>query len=279
MKSATATTVFQIERFKRLLRAHWAEQRRSYALFWLTVASLHALLMLIWLVADHGKGGRTDAQAFVFWCGFIASGAVFAGLYFSALRKPGAALILLTRPAALLEKWLLAVLFVLIIWPLAYTISASVINLFASTDGYQWHAAYNIAEDYSSMPAKQDYSLFIPLLKRPDSSPLWQIAILQLYTGITGFVLLGSLYFRKHTAIKTAITAFALFLLTLLFVFVLDTMLDAEIQLESLAWWSADIKPRYDFFKMWLANILFWFVVPLLVWSCTLLALREKDLA
>ena len=126
MKSAT--TVFQVERFKRLLRAHWAEQRRSYALFWLIVASLHALLMLILLAANHGKGGQTEVQAIVFWCGLIASGAVLSGLHFSALRKPGAALILLTRPATALEKWLLAVLFVLIVWPLAYAISATVIG-------------------------------------------------------------------------------------------------------------------------------------------------------
>ena len=42
-----ATTAFQTARFLRLLRAHWAEQRRSYALFWLIVAALHVLLMVI----------------------------------------------------------------------------------------------------------------------------------------------------------------------------------------------------------------------------------------
>ncbi len=277
MKSAT--TVFQVERFKRLLRAHWAEQRRSYALFWLIVASLHALLMLILLAANHGKGGQTEVQAIVFWCGLIASGAVLSGLHFSALRKPGAALILLTRPATALEKWLLAVLFVLIVWPLAYAISATVIHLFASIIGYQWHTAYNMAEGYASLPKKQDYSLFIPLLKRPNFSPLWQIATLMIYTGITGFVLLGSLYFRKNAIIKTAVTAFVLFLITLLLAFVTDAAIGIGIKPEYLAWWHVYKEPEHTSFRIWLANSLFWLAVPLLVWACALLALREKDLA
>ena len=266
-----ATTAFQTARFLRLLRAHWAEQRRSYALFWLIVAALHVLLMVILLTVSHGKGGQTEVQNVVFWCGLIASGAVFAGLYFSALKKTGAALVLLTRPATTLEKWLLAALFTLLVWPLAYALSATIINLFAGMIGYQWHAIYNAANEYSP-PDRLEYSLFVPF------STLPHMAVFLFYIGATGFVMLGNLYFKKNSAIKTAVAAFVLFLLTFLLFYIYHEM-GYSLELDALAWWEPVAEPTIASTRRAWANILFWLATPTLVWICAFLALREKDLA
>ena len=267
-----ATTAFQAARFLRLLRAHWAEQRRSYGLFWLVVMALHVLLMVILLTVSHGKGGQTEVQNVVFWCGLIASGAVFAGLYFSALKKTGAALVLLTRPATTLEKWLLAALFALLVWPLAYTLSATIINLFAGMIGYQWHAMYNAANGYTPPPDWLEFSLFVPFFTS------WHIAILLLYAGTTGFVMLGSLYFNKNSTIKTAVAAFVLFLLTFLLFYIYDSI-GFRLELDALSWWDSFAGPTITSTRRAWANILFWLVTPTLVWICAFLALREKDLA
>ena len=281
--TTAATTCFDASRFRRLLRAHWAEQRRNYALFWLVVAAVHVLLMLILLSANHGKGGETEAQAIVFWCGLIASGIIFASLYFAALRKHGAALVLLTRPASVLEKWLLAVLFVLIIWPLAYTVSATIIHACAGTLGYQWNVFHHIANNYATLPEKSEYALFIPMIRYLDDQTVifaaGQTSLLSIYVGLSGFTLFGSIYFRKNAGITTAVVAFVIFLLTLLLGLVLDAITGHSFRPEFLNWWDNGNKANTFLPSRWISNLLFWLATPILMWVCALLALREKDLA
>lgn len=280
--SPTPTTRwFSFSRFMRLLRAHWAERRRSHILFWLVVASVHALLMLILLSARHGRGAQTEEQTIVFWCGLVTSGVVFASLHFAALRKPASALVFLTRPASVFEKWLLAVLFVLFVWPLAYTISAMVINALASTIGYQWHVAYENAMHQHNNVNKLDYALFIPFIRYVKGHArlaLWHFSILMIYMGLSGFSLLGCIYFKKYSGIKTSVLAFVIFLLTILLSIIIDTITNHNFNFRFLNWWENGYAARWYPIRYWISNLLFWLVTPVLVWICALLALHEKDL-
>ena len=268
-----ATTFFQLARFKRLLRAHWAEQRHSYGRFWLVVAAIHGLVMLISLIVSVGSAGHTSSQAFFFWLGLFASGIIFSGLYFSALRRPESTLLLLTRPATALEKWLSAALFILLAWPLAYTASATLINTVISTLSYQYSVSTSKPENW---PKAEDFALFIPLLQNSKELLLSHIAWLIAYCGLMGYVLFGSVYFKKHAGIKTGILAFVIFLLTIFISSMASTA--ASINPEFLAWWKPDRMSHLLLFRKWLANTLFWCVLPALMWVCALLALREKDL-
>lgn len=271
-----ASTPFQLARFKRLLRAHWVEQRRSYSRFWLVVAAIHALVMLISLVVSDGMAGGTSSQALFFWLGLFASGVIFASLYFSALRRPESTLLLLTRPATALEKWLSAVLFVLLAWPLAYALSATIINGLACHIGYFWSMTLHFSPMARTPPSTEKYALFIPFFPGSKEQLFSQIALLLLYADLSGYALFGSIFFRKHAGIKTGALAFVLFLLTSC----VTTITPREVNLnpESLAWWKSASVAAPFLFRTWLANILFWLVLPALIWLCALLALREKDL-
>ena len=271
-----ATTFFQLARFKRLLRAHWAEQRHGYSRFWLVVAAIHGLVMVISLAVSNGEAGHTSTQALFFWLGLFASGGIFASLYFSALRRPESTLLLLTRPATALEKWLLAVLFILIVWPLAYVASATLINLLASHVGYQWNLLHFRDLKREVLPNTEEFALFVPLFQGSEARQSAQIALLLLYGGLTGYALFGSVYFRKNAGIKTGALAFVLFLLTIFILSILSGA--ASPNPERLAWWGHEHATAPFLFRQWLACILFWLVAPALVWLCALLALREKDL-
>lgn len=268
-----ATTAFQWARFKRLLRAQWAEQQRGYGRFWLVVAAIHGLVMLISLIVSDGATGSIRSQAFFFWLGLFASGIIFSGLYFSALRRPESALLLLTRPATALEKWLLAAFFTLVVWPLAYTASATLINTLSSTLGYQFSVA---TSEPDALPKAEDFALFIPLFQNSKELLFSHIAWLIVYGGLMGYVLFGSVYFKKHAGIKTGILAFVIFLLTIFINAVISTGM--HLHPEFLAWWSPKNAAGHFMLSKWLANVLFWCVVPALMWLCALLALREKDL-
>lgn len=264
-----ATTAFQWPRFKRLLRAQWAEQRRGYGRFWLVVAAIHGLVMLISLIISSGATGHTNSQAFFFWIGLFASGIIFSGLYFSALRRPESTLLLLTRPATALEKLLTAAFFTLVLWPLAYTASTTLINILASNIGQLFHQQL-IKEKFNYT---KDFTLFIPFLQTPAISFLSQVAFLLIYTGLSGYTLFGSIYFNKNAGIKTGALTFVVFLLT---IFISLSILPQNP--DSLAWWKENQFADHFPFRRWLSNILFWLLLPTLIWLCALLALREKDL-
>ena len=117
-----------------------------------------------------------------------------------------------------------------------------------------------------------EFSLFVPFFTS------WHIAILLLYAGTTGFVMLGSLYFNKNSTIKTAVAAFVLFLLTFLLFYIYDSI-GFRLELDALSWWDSFAGPTITSTRRAWANILFWLVTPTLVWICAFLALREKDLA
>ena len=280
-----STTCFSPSRFAQLARSHWAEQRRGYALFLLVVTALYALLMLIFMAMNHGKAGQTDFQSGSFYACLVFSGAVFAGLYFSALRRAESALLLLTRPATTTEKWALAAFFVLLAYPLAYAVAITAVNAIASVVGYQWELAYfaTLTPNGSwrpTPPSRADYALFLPLLTYAKNTDVIaraaQLAWLLIYSGFTGLALLGSVYFRKVAGLKTAVVALVVFLLTLLWGSIF------RFRLQMLGWWELEkMLERTDAATMplvWVANGLFWLAVPCMLWLCAWLALQERDL-
>ena len=282
MKQAPITC-FNPRRFARLASAHWAEQRRNYSLLLLAVLAVYALLLLISLSISNGGVGDTSAQSLFFFAGLMLSGVVFAGLYFSALRRPESALLLLTRPASAFEKWLLALLWVLLLYPLLYTVCTLPINWLASVLGLQWHterclhlqAVSNVA---CTLPDPQDFKLFLPFIKYEQDNimqPSLQISLMLLFAGAAGLALLGSIWFRRLAVLKTAVIAFVLFLISLFLAFTFNWSMGG------LAGWSVfEPAPRTDTNALyWLANALFWLATPALLWLCALLALKERELA
>lgn len=271
----TVTTHFNAARFMRLLRAHWAEKHRNFLHFWLAVAGINALPMFLMLIVGSGMGGRNSFQSGIYWPGLIISGLILSTLHFSALRKPESTLVLLTRPASILEKWLLAAFFILIVWPLAYTLSATAINIISSIIGYQLDTTYKISP---SPPAeKTDYLPFVPFISTigKDTSAFAHLGLLQIYAGLCGFALLGSIYFRKNPGIKIAAVAFVIFQITLL----LTAITFGQMQLSILSWWTPQTLSANLLFRQWISNLLFWLAVPALLWLSALRALYEKDVA
>ena len=269
MKQAPITC-FNPRRFARLASAHWAEQRRNYSLLLLAVLAVYALLLLISLSISNGGVGDTSAQSLFFFAGLMLSGVVFAGLYFSALRRPESALLLLTRPASAFEKWLLALLWVLLLYPLLYTVCTLPINWLASVLGLQWHT-----ERCLHLQAVSNVACTLPDPQDNIMQPSLQISLMLLFAGAAGLALLGSIWFRRLAVLKTAVIAFVLFLISLFLAFTFNWSMGG------LAWWSVfEPAPRTDTNALyWLANALFWLATPALLWLCALLALKERELA
>lgn len=277
---------FSWRRFAALAHAQWLERRRAWAVFAAVGAVLYTLILGLSLGGSHYTSMTTTQQAPLFVAGLMVSGTVFASLYFSALRRPDSALLLLMRPASVLEKWLLAVLSVLLLYPMAYTLVVTPLNALAGSLGYQMHLASHTqalaASSVSSLAPDPDaYATYVPLLRLfTHTESLRALAILEtlqlacLYLYATGLAVLGGVYFRKAVGLKTGVLALVLGMVAIL----MSNL--TNVQLDTLTPWLAHSELwAVPGTLVWTIALLWWLGLPMLLWASAARALYERDLA
>lgn len=265
--------MFDPARFLRLARAQWAEQWRGWAWFLGVCVILHFVALLLMVSGSHGfLELHLDAQRMLYFVGLFLTGPVFAGRYFQALAQRESAGVLLMRPASSFEKWLLALLVVLVAYPLAYSLAFQVLNLPSALYalGLKTAAAPLDPNDPgATWWSLQEYGVLWPWTAFAERGTF---ATTGLWLAIfTGFAVLGSLYFRALPFLKTLVVGFVVFLLLVLVVELLDGRPE-----QFFTWWIAEDPPAG-----WRAIFLpaAWLLVPGLLWLGALFALRERQVS
>lgn len=270
--------MFDPARFLRHARAQWAEQWRTWAWFLAIGIIVHCVLLLLVLFAgDRGyRAYSHDMQAGLFVTGFIVTAPIFAARYFQAMARPESEGVLLMRPVSAFEKWLLALVVVVLAYPLAYALAFQVGNVPAALyAGLQ--VAADVAADPKDVPinALREPATFSPILP-------WQAfdsARSALGTFLTvaawqGFAVTGCLYFRRMPFVKTVVAGFVL-LLVLIFLGLLFESHSAIF----LSWWAREGLASSLPLSHRILVPLAWWLVPGLLWLAALFALREREVA
>jgi hypothetical protein len=269
--------MFDFDRFARLAVAHWAEHRRSYAWFLGIGVVLHAVLLLL---SFAGKDGfamfSTDGQQGIHVIGLFVLTPIFAGRYFLAMADRRAALLTLMRPASTLEKWLLAVLVVMVLYPLAFTVAYFLCDIPAWLIS-RARAAHRLAElglEHGADSwevrklAPEQFQLYVPFANLG-----WRrtAALLLILATFQAFAMLGSLTFRAVPFIKTLLAAVLLVLLMVL----VTSVFDSEPGLLFGYWDRTNLLSPLQK----LVYPALWCLVPAGLWLACLLALREREIA
>lgn len=267
--------MFDLARFRLLLATHWAENARSHAWFLGIGVLVHALVLLFAGIGDNPAPdwAAHQFQQALYVTGLMITGTIFAARHFAGMARPESALVMMMRPAASTEKWLLAVVVVAIGYPLAYSLAFQVCNVAAwlLAAGPLEAARANVGPDQAWLVDRlspENFRLFLP----------WQLftgeasgmPILLSFWSLQGFALAGSLWFARFAALKTFVAGFLVFLGSLF----IDSAL-RPLDLKFFEFWSdeAGLTP--------LAAVVYavaWFGVPLLLWLSGLAALRERQL-
>src|SRR5207342_1092026 len=97
--------MFDLHRFGRLARAHWAETWRKYAWFLAAGVLLHLVISIICFAGKKGfTAFSTDGQTALYFSGLFVLTPIFAGRYFLPMSNRASALLALMRPASAFEK-------------------------------------------------------------------------------------------------------------------------------------------------------------------------------
>ena len=263
--------MFDLRRFRRLAAVHWAEQGRSYLWFLAIGIAVHGCVWL--LVTSGGSDAKTyqdDVQAFVFITGYLLSSLLFAGRYYAALSRPESTLTFLMRPASALEKTLLALLVVGVLYPLAYTLAFQVCNLPGAAIG---EAARDVVlasktqAEQNAYLAQVSYGPFFPFAT--DGSPWFELDLLLGTAALQALVLCGALFFHRVAWLKTLVALFVLVVIALPLLAILTDASPGQL------FWSESRSGPTPALLAW--KWLLWLCVPALFWASTYFLLRERE--
>ncbi|MFT3807237.1 hypothetical protein [Arenimonas sp.] len=269
--------MFDLRRFARLAKAHWAENWKSYASFFGVAIALHFIFVMIALSGKQGFTTFTTAgQAATYFTGLFVLGPIFAARQFGALGRRDSALLMLMRPASTFEKWLLSTMIVIVGFPLVSLLAFYICDipawLIAKSQAQVALAelgpnAANQSLTFGLRP--ENYLLFDPVTTFDSWCEFLTVWLMLLF--LQGFGLFGSIYLHRLPLLKTFVAGFVLLLLLILVGTVFDSEPDAF-----LGYWESrralgDLPSR-------LYPIL-WFVLPALLWFGAYRALKEREIA
>ena len=266
---------FNLARFMRLFRAHWAENKKEYGWFFIVLAGVNFLLLSATLSVQNTSSlssFRHDFQVFWYFSGLIVTGCIFASRYFRQLTNSGYALIQLMRPASIFEKMLLAIFIVSVFYPLVYTVIYALMNYPAVQIAKMIYVPYeNATENIVQMGY---FDFYFPFLTTSTFNPKEQFLMaLQAYFFVLLWILqallLGSsVYFKKAPILRTFVFLFVFFLV----------IFWAGFRAEIGTFWSGQPILHDNAVEHWISLIV-WLGLPILLWVTLFFNLKEREVA
>lgn len=274
--------VFDAARFLRLLRAHWAESWRSYAWFFVVCAILNGVVLVMGLqLADKHRYVEFQQSTQTSWYAFglVATGIVFATRFFDNFNEAGSTLIVLMKPASTFEKWCLALLYVGMLFPLAYTMVYLCMNYPAVA--YAKMQYVPPTDHISTIPVFQIYLPFTSMHAEswpPDfPEPFYREELLFVFNFLAGVALCmsGRIYFKRAAVLKTWLLAFGL----LVFGLCISALNGADPFIAGQYWTIySEQRPTTTMLDLTVAyGILFG--VPMLLWIGLYFHIKEREVS
>lgn len=271
--------VFDSARFARLWRAHWAESWRDYAWFVGILAMINLINILISFSLDDTNTYsqfRFGGQVQWYIGGLLVSAIVFAGRYFKHMVNPGASLITLMRPASVFEKWLLAFVFISILFPLVYTLGFMLMNYPVVQLAKASYIAPPLCESCS--PSQPDFGFYIPFITSEMGRSVadvqkffkMQIFFMLFLSACQAVIAGGTVFFKRSPVLKTVL---GLFLLGIFMVWV-----RCPPQLGIFASVNDDVLVPYSAVEYGL-SIGLWLGLPALLWTALFFHLKEREVS
>lgn len=265
---------FSLTRLSGLIRKQWLENNRFYVLASLALLGVMSLSVIVfWVLSGGVRYAEKDAYI-IYMVGLFIVGTIYGSISFSVLGSKEKGQYWLSFPASHAEKLVTQILYYSVFFFLVYT------GLFFIVKS----AAQAYIESYV---ATHEYASFTPMnwtgeFERNIAYVIWG------YFCVQTLFILGSVYFKQYSFIKTTIFVSA-FLFVFIFLFVKTMMFffkDSGFQWEGMEMRMYHVPDNYGTYKSyklgnWLSTFItyvfiYWWVP--LFWVITWFRLKEKEL-
>ncbi|AEW01123.1 hypothetical protein A4D02_14270 [Niastella koreensis] len=216
--------------------------------------------------------GIEEAQNAAFLVGLTLGGSLMASIVFSYFNNNAVGVSFITLPASLLEKWLSGILIVGVLYFLLFLAFFRLIDL---SFVLQYH--HNL--DHHAPYYKEQYEA-VYLLSFSDFTAWGNYAM---FFNFAGIMMLGSLFFNKAAFVKTALVICVVIVGTFLLNLLVISLLIKNTQTAfpfSIVWiWVGKYRAPIELSPETAdkIKIIFRFVLPAILWSLSLLRLKEKE--
>jgi hypothetical protein len=276
---------FEFRRWLMLVSSHWAEHRKRYLLTLLAIGGLITAWYSFLLMVD--KFGPIDpfVQFSTFYCGIFFVGCFYASTIFSELGDKSRAIQYLSVPASHLEKLLCGILFGVVLFFLAYVVifylvdipMVSLANRIVAREHQHWPGSFD------PIPPSELLDLWnSKWAPAPDRK--YHLFFFG-YFAIQSAFLLGSVYFKRFSFIRTAVAVLVFWGVFVLFAtkVVRNIVPDGWNTYDLIKWIDTkDNNTNFRFVTLPTAfeNILIFCVqysIPPIFWIITYVRLKEKE--
>lgn len=280
--------VFDFSRFRLLVGRHWVENRQRYLLSLGATAGL----LLLWFIFLFLMQRRMEAvpvavQVGTYYFVLFFTGCLYASTIFSSLGSKGKGINYLSVPASHLEKLLVAILYVVVLFFICYTIVFYIIDIITlqifnpiaksnfrpmhDNDKFQWVSLGNVfcSEHFFGK----------------EVHPWFMYYILLAFLAVQSMFMAGSVFFSKFSFIKTFILLLAVGLAYWLSIFITATSVlprgdfsDEGLMAYRAVTSSGDVLIGIPAWMIYTGKYLLLYGFPPLLWLATYFRLKEKEI-
>ncbi|MDN3585034.1 hypothetical protein [Mucilaginibacter flavus] len=205
---------FSIHRIWLLTRKQWVENQQLYILGLLATAGIMAAIILFNILSLRGLD--TSTQQLILYVGSTASGAVFASTILSQFNEKIKGIQALTLPASALEKFVMAFIYSLLIFPITYFLIVYPLIVFGH---------------YLDIHVKHNELYYRPnrLYNLSDDSNTGELIVT--YFVMQTMALLGSVLFKRYAFIKSLVLVISIFFgARVINSILIKSMIDTEVK-------------------------------------------------
>lgn len=193
---------FSFQRFTLLVLKHWADNKKRYGLSVLAFMGLLIVRFLFYIFMADANDSSDDVQPITFFFSLFVVGAFYASQYFSDLGSKAKASNFLLVPASTLEKFLCSLVYSVVLFTAVFTAAYYFVDILMLA----------LSNEVLPEDRVQKGSIFNAFktgffILREDL----RINALLFFFSIQSAFLLGSVYFKKYSFIKTIICGFIIY--------------------------------------------------------------------
>ena len=193
---------FSFNRFKLLVLMHWAHNKKRYGLSLLALVGLLIFRFLLFLLIGIGEDKSGDVQKSTYFFSLFVVGTLYASQYFNDLGSRAKASNFLLVPASAFEKVLCSLTYTVVFFIIVFTAAYYLIDILMLTISNNFVTKNKHAEQGTINVFQSGFFILRENLK---------INALLFFLAIQSAFLLGSVYFKKYSFLKTIISCFVVY--------------------------------------------------------------------
>jgi hypothetical protein len=276
---------FQGRRWVLLVREHWASNGKKYLLSLLALAGIMTGFYSFFILAGH-NAIPLNVQALSYFFGLFLTGCLSGSMLLDDLHHGPKSISVLLLPASHLEKLLCRLFFGILVFFIVYNVIFYLVDIpmvrLSNIAGRFWHDRNGETQPFKTSGIEFVFSDRQEMQPMPFPVGLNGYLFEAFFVAQSAFIL-GSVYFRKYSFIKTTISLFALFFFVFLFfgIFLSKTTPD-HVWYNSMTSWRSDaaMADRYMVLPGWM-DTLYYFLLgypfALIFLTAAYFRIREKQ--